>query len=135
LTALLWNLRLAGAAMLVLAALYPIYPRRFGWRQQLRRVEPLTRQVFWVHVGFIVLLLVLQGVLLLAFAPVVVDGSPAATALLIGMLAFWSYRLIAQLLIYEPGLWQGNPLHTVVHLAFTALWLWISAVLTWALAT
>jgi hypothetical protein len=132
-TALLWNLRAAGAAMLVLAALYPIYPRRFGWGDQLRRVEPLTRQVFWVHVGFIVLLLVLQGVLLVGFAPIVLDENPAATALLIGMLAFWSYRLLAQLAIYEPQLWRGNPLHTVVHLVFTALWLWISAVLAWAL--
>jgi hypothetical protein len=131
---LLWNLRLAGAAMLLLAALYPVYPRRFRWSEQLQRVELLTRQVFWVHIGFIVLLLVLQGVLLLGFAEVLLEPNRAATALLVGLVAFWGYRLVAQLFVYDRRLWRGNRLHAAVHVVFTLLWLWITAVASWALA-
>jgi hypothetical protein len=131
---LLWNLRLAGAAMLVLAALYPLYPKRFRWADQLQRVELLTRQVFWVHIGFVVLLLVLQGVLLLGFAEVLLEPNRAATALLVGIVAFWGYRLVAQLLVYDRRLWRGNRVHTVVHVVFTLLWLWITAAAGCALA-
>lgn len=130
---LLLGLRLAGAAILVLAALYPIYPRRFRWAEQLQRVEPLTRQVFWVHIGFIIILLVLQGILLVGFPHVLLAPNSAATALLVGMLAFWLYRLVAQLFIYDSELWRGRPSHLVVHIVFTLLWLGISAVLGWAL--
>jgi predicted neutral ceramidase superfamily lipid hydrolase len=119
--------------MLVLAALYPIYPRRFRWAEQLQRVELLTRQVFWVHIGFIVLLLVLQGVLLAGFPRLVLAPNGAATALLVGMLAFWLYRLVAQLFVYDPELWRDRPTHRLVHVVFTLLWLAISAVLGWAL--
>jgi hypothetical protein len=130
---LLVSLRAAGAAMLVLAALYPIYPRRFRWAEQLQRVELLTRQVFWVHIGFIVLLLVLQGILLVGFPHLLLAPDGAATALLIGMLAFWLYRLVAQLFVYDPDLWRDRPAHLLVHVVFTLLWLAISAVLGWAL--
>lgn len=131
---LLWNLRLAGAAMLLLAALYPIYPRRFRWSEQLQRVELLTRQVFWVHIGFIILMLVIQGILLLGFAEVLLEPNRAAAALLVGIVAFWFYRLVAQLFVYDRRLWQGHRLHAVVHVVFTLLWLWITAVAGWALA-
>jgi len=130
---LLVSLRAVGAAMLVLAALYPIYPRRFRWAEQLQRVELLTRQVFWVHIGFIVLLLVLQGVLLVGFPRLLLAPDGSATALLVGMLAFWLYRLVAQLFVYDPDLWRDRPTHLVVHVVFTLLWLAISAVLGWAL--
>lgn len=130
---LLLSLRVAGAAMLVLAALYPIYPRRFRWSEQLQRVELLTRQVFWVHIGFIILLLVLQGVLLVGFPQLLLEPNGAATALLAGMLAFWLYRLVAQLFIYDSELWRSRPSHLLVHIVFTLLWLGISAVLGWAL--
>src|SRR5262245_54049140 len=132
---LLVGLRAAGTAMLVLAALYPIYPRRFRWAEQLRRVEPLTRQVFWVHIGFIILLLLLQGVLLTGFPQLVVAPNGAATALLAGMFAFWLYRLVAQLFLYDSALLPGPPAHLTVHVIFTVLWIGISAVLGWALVT
>ena len=130
---LLVGLRAVGAAMLVLAALYPIYPRRFRWAEQLQRVELLTRQVFWVHIGFIVLLLVLQSVLLVGFPRVLLAPDGAATALLVGMLVFWLYRLVAQLFVYDSALWRNDPTHLLVHVLFTALWIAISAVLGWAL--
>ena len=131
---LLWSLRAAGVTILALAALYPVYPKWFRWAEQLQRVDLLTRQVFWVHIGFIVLLLVLQGVLLTFFPQILLEPGRAATALMVAMLAFWVYRLVAQLFIYDPDLWRGNPTHFAVHIAFTLLWLGISALLGWALA-
>jgi hypothetical protein len=49
------------------------------------------------------------------------------------MLAFWLYRLVAQLFVYDSELWRHRPAHLVVHVVFSVLWLAISAVLGWAL--
>jgi len=127
------SLRIAGLVILALAAAYPIYPRYFRWREELQAVSLLTRQIFFVHCGFIVLLLVLQGILLVAAPDALLDASTAALALLVGMTAFWVYRLVAQLFIYDRKLWVGHRLNTVVHVVFTAIWCYLSGVFGWAL--
>jgi hypothetical protein len=53
--------------------------------------------------------------------------------MLVGLTAFWVYRLIAQLFIYESRLWIGNRLHAIVHIVFTAIWCYLSGVFAWAL--
>lgn len=127
------NLRLAGLVILGLAVAYPIYPRYFRWRDELQAVSLLTRQIFFVHCGFIVLLLILQGVLLLAAPQALVEPTTAGLALLVGLTAFWVYRLYAQLFMYDRRLWLGNRLHTIVHVVFTAIWCYLSGVFAWAL--
>lgn len=127
------HLFLAGLVILGLAAAYPIYPRYFRWREELQAVSLLTRQVFFVHCGFIVMLLILQGVLLLATPQALVEPTTAGFALLIGLTAFWVYRLFAQLFLYDRRLWYGHRLHTTVHVVFTAIWGYLSGVFGWAL--
>ena len=127
------NLRLAGLVILGLAAAYPIYPRYFRWRDELQAVSLLTRQIFFVHCGFIVMLLILQAVLLLAVPQALVEPTTAGLALLVGLTVFWVYRLFAQLFMYERRLWIGNRLHTIVHVVFTAIWCYLSGVFGWAL--
>jgi len=92
-----------------------------------------TRQIFFVHCGFIVMLLILQAVLLLAVPQALVEPTTAGLALLVGLTVFWVYRLFAQLFMYERRLWIGNRLHTIVHVVFTAIWCYLSGVFGWAL--
>ena len=127
------NLRLAGLIILGLAAVYPIYPRYFRWRNELQAVSLLTRQIFFVHCGFIVMLLILQALLLLAVPQALVEPTTAGLALLVGLTVFWVYRLIAQLFLYDSRLWIGNRLHTIVHVVVTAIWCYLSGVFGWAL--
>ena len=126
-------IRAAGLIILVLAVVYPIYPRRFGWREQLASASLLVRNIFVVHVGFIVLLLWLQAILLTFFPQVLLERSAAAVALLIGLGAFWGYRLFAQLFLFDRRNWQGDRLHTLVHVVLTMLWIYLTAVPAWAL--
>ena len=127
------NLRVAGVVILALAAAYPVYPRYFRWREELQAVSLLTRQIFFVHCGFIVMLLALQGGLLVAVPDSLLESSTAAVALLVGLTAFWLYRLIAQLFIFDRRLWKGNSFHTAMHVAFTAMWCYLSGTFGYAL--
>ena len=40
----------------------------------------------------------------------------------------------AQLFLFDRRHWRGDRLHTAVHVAFTLLWAYLTAVSAWALA-
>jgi hypothetical protein len=122
------HLRLAGALLIVLAGFNLLLPRRFAWPAELQRLTLLTRQVFWVHLFFIVLLLAMMGLLTLAFAPALLARTPLATVVLAGLSLFWIARLFVQFFVYSPALWRGNRLHTTFHVLFSVLWLYLSCV-------
>ncbi|MCB9867663.1 MAG: hypothetical protein H6816_13640 [Phycisphaerales bacterium] len=116
------HVRIAGALTLALALLNLTFPRRFGWRQELQRLNLLTRQVFIVHALFIILVLVMIGVLSLVYADTLLAPSMLARLVLIGLAVFWMVRLIVQLFVYDRRLWLGDRFNTTMHVMFTCLW-------------
>jgi hypothetical protein len=129
---LAFHLKLAGVTLLLLAVLNVYIIKRFGWRDELRRVSLLTRQVFFAHLAFIVLTLVGMGVLALCFTPAVLAPSPLARLVLAALALFWGVRLAFQWLFYHRSLWRGHRFETVVHYLFTGLWSYYTAVFAWA---
>ena len=128
------QLRLAGAALILLALAHVLFPRRFAWREELPRLSQLNRQMFQVHAFFIALVLLLFGALSLLLAEELLAGGRLARAVLIGFVVFWSLRLLTQLFVYDRSLWQGQRIHTLVHVAFTAFWSWLVTIYALALA-
>jgi hypothetical protein len=122
------HLQIAGALLLLLAAMHPFIARHFGWRQELAQVSLFTRQVFFVHALFIALTVAMFGTLSLVYASHLLTPHPLATAVLAGMTLFWSVRLFAQWFIYDRRLWQGHRFNTVMHFLFTAFWCYLTAV-------
>ena len=118
----------------MLALAHVTFPKRFQWKEELARLSPLNRQMFKVHVFFIVLVLVLFGALSLLLADELLSPSPLARALLGGFTLFWALRLYVQLFVYERALWRGNRLNTAVHVVFTAFWTYLVAVYGTALS-
>ena len=128
-------LRLAALPMVFLLAGYPFFPAHFGWHEDMALVTPLTRQIFWVHHAFIILLLILQATLLLGWPRLLTRPSPAGLALAIGLTCFWGLRLIAQLGFYSSDLWWGKPLETVMHILFVLSWTGMTSVFGYTLYT
>ena len=62
----LWG---AGGIQLAIAAANLVLPRKLRYAENLRRVEPIIRQVFIVHSVYIVYVLVAFAVICFAFAP------------------------------------------------------------------
>jgi hypothetical protein len=132
---LLVLLRVAGALLLVLAASHALFPKRLGWNEDLARLTPLNRQVFLVHTFFIVLVVSMMGVLSLAFAELLVAPSPLARFVLAGLTLFWAVRLFVQWFVYDASLWRGDRFNTMVHVVFSILWTYLTAVYGAALWT
>lgn len=123
-----WHLRIAGGLQLALALLHLAFPRRFQWKEELARLSPLNRQIFLVHTFFICVVLVLIGALSL-FAPgALLEPTRLSRLVLGGFAAFWGLRLLCQWFVYDPALWRGQALNTAVHILFSLLWLYLTAV-------
>lgn len=125
------HLRVAGALLLLLSLVHVPMPRELGWKEDLAKLTPVNRQVFLVHNAFIVLTLVLMGSLALFYAPELAAPGRLAGAVLSGLTLFWGLRLFTQQFVYDRSLWRGNRRYTAVHVVFTLLWLYLTAVFGW----
>ncbi|HVF11343.1 MAG TPA: hypothetical protein VNA16_11090 [Abditibacteriaceae bacterium] len=126
------HLRFAGALLIALSLAHLFFPRRFGWREELQNVSLLTRQIFYVHHFFVALMVGMQGVLCLCFAPTLRHPSPLSLLVLTGLLIFWALRLAFQFFVYDSRLWRGHAFNTRAHILFALLWLYLVGVFGWA---
>ncbi len=122
------HVRIVGILLLLLAFLNLFVPAHFAWPAELQRLSLFTRQVFIVHCAFIILVLVMMGLLSLCYTRLLTEPSPLATVILFGLATFWIVRLGTQLFFYSPKLWRGNRFNTTMHVLFSCVWTYFSAV-------
>ena len=122
------HLVVAGILQWLLVLVNTVVPRRFHWKEESGRLSLFNRQVLYVHMIFIVLMLVLFGGLSIFYAPVLAAATPLAAPILGGLAFFWGLRLIFQLFFYSPKIWRGNRFYTIMHVVFTTLWIYLTGV-------
>lgn len=122
------HLNIVGVLLLALAGFNFLALKHFGWRAELQKVSLLTRQVFFVHMIFIVMIVVMFGLASLLAAPLMLEGGTLGALVLGGMAVFWGTRLLIQLFGYDRKLWWGDRPKTVAHVVFTVLWVYFTAV-------
>lgn len=99
----------AGVGQLSLVVGSLAIPRVLRWREDLAKLRPLTRQVFWTYAGYIWATNLAFG-LLSTFAPRrILDGSPLAGAVCGFIATYWGARVAIQFLYFDrsdapPGL-------------------------------
>jgi hypothetical protein len=121
------HLRIVGALLVVLGLSHVFFDRFFGWGRELSAVSLLTRKVFFVHTFFIGLGLVLIGAGSFFMASQLLEPSALSRAILMAMVVFWLCRMLAQWFVYDAAIWRGNPFRTVMHVVFSALWIYVTA--------
>jgi hypothetical protein len=121
------HLRIVGALLVVLGLSHVFFDRFFGWERELSTVSLLTRKVFYVHTFFIGLGLVMIGAGSFFLASALLQPSALSRAILAAMVVFWLCRMLAQWFAYDAAIWRGNPFRTVMHVVFSALWIYVTA--------
>ena len=127
------HLEIVGALLVILGVSHAFFNRHFGWTRELASVSLLTRRIFFVHTFFIGLGVVLAGAGSFLYANDLLRPSPLGRATLAGMTVFWFCRLLAQFFAYESVIWRGNRFRTGMHVAFSLLWLYVTAIYAIAL--
>jgi len=130
---MLLHLNIIGALLIGLALLHTIFPRYFRWQTTTATLERVTREILYVHTFFIALTVLLMGLLCLCSGELLLT-TPLGQRICLGLAIFWSIRLLFQFFGYSAELWRGKRFETIVHIAFSLLWLYLSAVF-WLAAT
>ena len=124
------HLKATGVLLILLALIHVVFPKHFHWREELARLSLLNRQVMVVHTFFIALAVFLMGLLCLT-SPTELSGTPLGKRVALGLAVFWLARLLIQLFGYSSELWRGKRFETAVHVVFSALWAYLTAVFSW----
>ena len=121
------HLKITGVLMIALAFLHFIFPRKFGWKDELKTLSLMNRQLMYVHTFFIALVVLLMGVFCFYSSKEIVNTKLGKEASF-GLFIFWLTRLLFQFFVYSPKLWRGKRFETTVHILFAVLWAYFSVV-------
>lgn len=87
---------LAGAAQLCVLIASSLVPFRLNWKEELRGLSKLHRQMYWVYGGYVVLAITAFGLLSLFNADELAAGSGLARGVCGYNAIFWGLRLPLQ---------------------------------------
>ena len=124
------NFKIIGVLLMVLAMIHVFFPKYFNWKQELKPLSLINRQMMTVHTFFIALVVFLTGLLCLTSATDLIQTKLGKTMSL-GLGIFWAARLFFQLFIYSSKLWKGKKFETTIHILFLFLWAYLSGTFFW----
>ncbi|MDB5208525.1 MAG: hypothetical protein JWR72_3600 [Flavisolibacter sp.] len=113
--------------MIILAFIHFIFPRHFKWKDELVSLSLINKQLMYVHTFFIALNVLLMGVFCI-YATNDILHTRLGQQLSFGLFIFWATRLIFQFFVYSSKLWSGKRFETIIHILFSILWIYFSAV-------
>ncbi len=124
------HLKIIGCVLIVLALIHTIFPKYFHWDKELKMLSLINQQMMKIHTFFIAFTVFLIGILCLTSSSELIQTS-LGRKISLGLGVFWSIRLIIQFFGYSPLLWKGKTFETLVHIAFSLLWAYLSITFVW----
>ncbi|MGV3612798.1 MAG: hypothetical protein ACO1N0_17690 [Fluviicola sp.] len=121
------HMQLIGVLLIILALIHTIFPKYFNWKEELKSVSLINRQMMIVHTFFIALAIFLMGLLCLTYPTELIE-TKLGKIVSLGFGIFWGMRLFIQLFGYSSKLWKGKMVETIVHISFIFLWTYLSVV-------
>jgi len=98
------------------------------WPHSLARLDPLNRQMIWVHGAFIVLVIVAFGTASVLLPRELTDGTLVARAVCGFIALFWSARLGVQLFFFDARAHLTSAWRKLGYTALTAVFTYLAVV-------
>jgi magnesium-transporting ATPase (P-type) len=121
------QLIIIGALLIVLALVHIFFPRYFHWKEDLKSMSLINRQVMQVHTFFIAFIVLLIGLLCIIHAQSMLS-TKIGRDIALGLAVFWGVRFLFQQFVYSKKLWRGKVFETIVHIVFSFLWIYFTLV-------
>lgn len=125
-----FHIKLIGSLLIALGLLHSVFPKYFNWAIELNSISLINRQMMYVHTFFIALTLLLMGLLCITSSPELIE-TVLGKRIALGFGVFWTIRLITQFFGYSSKLWKGKSFETIIHIAFSILWTYLSSIFLW----
>lgn len=91
----------AGIGQLAIVAGSLRIPQALGWSEDVGKLRPLTRQVFWTYAGYIWTTNLCIGLLSAFAADWIIDGSPLAASVTGFITVYWGARVVIQFAYFD----------------------------------
>ena len=121
------HLKIIGILSILLAIIHVVFPAYFNWKEELKPLSIINKQLMYVHAFFIAFSVLLVGILCLTSSNELIQTS-LGKRISLGLGFFWTTRLIIQFFGYSSRTWRGKTFETTVHILFSMLWLYFSVV-------
>lgn len=118
---LILALKISGIILVFLGLIHAVFPTYFKWKEELKSLSLINKQIMEVHTFFLAVILVLMG-LLAWFFPEELCTTSLGQAISCGLAIFWGLRLYFQFFVYSSVLWRGKPFETTIHILFSIIW-------------
>ena len=121
---------IAGVGQLCVLVASALVPIRLNWREELRSLSRLHRQMYWIYGGYIVLAIIGLGLISVFNARELASGSGLARGFCGFVAVFWGVRLSLQCVLdvkEHLNSWRlklGYALLSVFFAYFTAVYAW-----------
>ena len=126
--------KIIGVLLIALSFVHIIFPKYFKWKDELKSLSLINKQMMTIHTFFIALVVFLMGLLCLTSSSDLVETNLGKTISL-GLGIFWMIRLFIQFFGYSSDLWKGKVFETSVHIVFALLWIYLIVVFLWTATT
>jgi hypothetical protein len=124
-----WHLKIIGILLIILAVIHVAFPKYFNWKEELKPLSIINKQLMYVHSFFIALGILLIGILCITSSNDLV-GTIFGKRICLGLGIFWTSRLIIQFFGYSSKLWKGKTFETSIHVIFSIFWIYLSVIFT-----
>jgi len=121
-------LRIAGLAQLTLVAGSFAIPRVLNWRNELVKVQPLIKQMFWTYAAYILIINLCLGLLSLLYYKELLNGS-TLSLLVSGFIAlYWISRVLIQFFYFDRTNFPAGKWNRLAELLLVVLFIFLSIV-------
>ncbi len=124
------QIEIIGYLLILLSCIHVIFPKYFGWKEDLAPLQQINRSMMKVHTFFIALTVFLMGLLCVTSAEDLLQ-TELGRKICLGLGLFWLIRLFFQFFIYPSSLWKGRRLETVIHIVAIVFWVFLSYSFLW----
>ena len=107
-------------------------PRVLDWKRELQKLNPLTRQLVWVHGIFIVLTIIALGTIATTNAPQLALGGLLARSLCAFVALFWLARLSLQFALFDPREFLTSAALKLGYHGLTFVFAYLALIFGWA---
>jgi hypothetical protein len=94
------HFKIIGVLLIALALVHIIFPKFFNWKDELKSLSLINRQMINVHTFFIALTVFLMGLLCLTCTSELIETN-LGKKISLGIGVFWTVRLLVQFFIYS----------------------------------
>lgn len=124
------QIEIIGYLLILLSCIHVIFPKYFGWKEDLAPLQQINRSMMKVHTFFIALTVFLMGLLCVTSAEELLQ-TELGRKICLGLGLFWLIRLFFQFFIYPSSLWKGKRLETVIHVIAIVFWVFLTYSFLW----